>query len=70
MFLTAEEIADLTGIKRPSAQVLWLRSNGWPVEVDVAGRPKLLRAVVEARMGAVPLHQQAAPNWDALGGPA
>lgn len=70
MFLTAEELTDLTGLKRPRAQLVWLRANGWPVEEDASGRPVLLRSVVEARMGAVPLHQQAAPNWDALGGPA
>jgi hypothetical protein len=52
MFLTADEIADLTGLKRPTAQYLWLRDNGWPVELDARKRPRLLRAVVEARMGA------------------
>jgi hypothetical protein len=52
MFLTADELADLTGLKRPTAQYLWLRDNGWPVELDARKRPRLLRAVVEARMGA------------------
>ena len=68
MFLTPSELVELTGIKRPSAQFEWLRQNGWPVELDARRRPKLLRAVVEARMGAVPLHQQSAPNWEALRG--
>lgn len=70
MFLTETELRDLTGLKRPAAQFAWLRANGWPVERDAAGRPRVLRAVVEARMGAVPLHQQAGPNWEALGGQA
>lgn len=65
MFLTPDEIAELTGLKRPRAQVFWLRANGWPVETDAAGRPKLLRSVVEARMGSVAT-QTATPNWGAL----
>lgn len=28
MFLTHDEIVDLTGLKRPTAQYLWLRDNG------------------------------------------
>ena len=70
MFLTPQELSDLTGLKRPTAQYLWLRDNGWPVELDARKRPKVLRAVLEARMGAIPLAKQPAPNWDALRGPA
>ena len=68
MFLNPQELADLTGLKRPTAQYLWLRDNGWPVELDARKRPRLLRAAVEARMGAVPTHKQAGPNWDAIRG--
>lgn len=68
MFLTADEVADLTGLKRPTAQASWLRANGWPVEVDAAGRPKVLRAVVEARMGAMSTEAKERPRWEALRG--
>lgn len=68
MFLSADEIAGLTGLQRPRAQLSWLRANGWPVEEDAAGRPVLLRAVVEARMGAVVQQRTSGPNWDALRG--
>ena len=68
MFLTPAELHDLTGYKRASAQLTWLRERGWPVEEDRHGRPRLLRAVLEARMGAVPPPSEAAPNWDALHG--
>lgn len=68
MFLTADELADLTGFKRPGAQYRWLRDEGWPVKQDAKGRPLLLRSVVEARLGAVPVHRQAGPNWEALRG--
>ena len=68
MFLTPAELADLTGLKRPGAQYRWLHAEGWPVKLDARGRPLLLRSVVEARLGAVPVHKQAAPNWEALRG--
>jgi hypothetical protein len=68
MFLTHDEIVDLTGLKRPGDQHRFLRENGWPVERDARGRPRLLRSVVESRMGAVALSQQSAPNWEALRG--
>jgi hypothetical protein len=69
MFLTPDELADLTGLKRPTAQYAWLRANGWPVERDAAGRPKVLRAVVEARMGAcVGGTMKVEPNFGALRG--
>ena len=68
MFLDANELADLTGLRRPAAQYEWLRENGWPVERNARGRPLVLRAVAEARLGAVTAQRQAAPNWDALRG--
>ena len=68
MFLTPDELADLTGLKRPSAQFRWLDRAGWPVEKDRHGRPLLLRSVVMARLGGVPDNRQAGPNWAALNG--
>jgi hypothetical protein len=68
VFLTAEELVDLTGLKRPSAQYGWLERNGWPVERDARGRPLLLRSVVVARLGGVPDTRQSGPNWAALHG--
>jgi hypothetical protein len=69
MFLTADELVDLTGLKRPTAQYLWLRDNGWPVELDARKRPRLLRAVVEARMGGATVFAvKMEPNFGALRG--
>lgn len=48
MFLAHAELIELTGLKRPKAQCKWLRENGWPVEADAKGRPRVLRAVLEA----------------------
>jgi hypothetical protein len=51
MLLTEQDIKELTGRQRPTAQVRWLKAHGWPFEVDADGRPKVLRAVSVARLG-------------------
>ena len=68
MFLTADELADLTGLKRPSAQYRFLLREGWPVELDSKRRPLVLRSVMVARLGGVPDTRQSGPNWAALNG--
>jgi hypothetical protein len=66
VFLSASELVDLTGLKRKKAQAAWLREQGYLVELDARGRPKVLRAVVEARLGAVVTQQKQQPNFGAL----
>ena len=66
MFLTADELRQLTGLKRKGDQARFLRGQGYAVELDANGRPLVLRSAVEARMGAVPVAKQAEPNWEAL----
>jgi hypothetical protein len=39
MFLTAAQLAELTGYVKPSKQIEWLRRNGVPHFVNAAGRP-------------------------------
>lgn len=51
MFLTPDELADLTGYVVPAYQVKWLDRAGYPFETNAAGRPKVLRAYVERRLG-------------------
>lgn len=41
MFLTKEEVADLTGHYRPAIQVRWLRTNAIPFILGGDGRPKV-----------------------------
>jgi hypothetical protein len=53
MLLTPDELAALTGRQRPAAQVRWLRAHGWPHEIGADGRPKVLRAYAERRLGAL-----------------
>jgi hypothetical protein len=68
VFLTAAELVDLTGLKRPTRQHAWLVAAGYPVQLDARGRPKVLRAVVEARLGATGATPKAQPNFKALHG--
>lgn len=51
MFLSKDEIRDLTGYQKPSLQKRWLTDRSWPYEEDAAGYPKVLRALAEKRMG-------------------
>jgi hypothetical protein len=68
MFLTIEEIAELTGIKRgrdgkPRAyfQCEHLRKLGIPFFPNASGEPKVARAVIEGRIeSSIPKPQ---PKW-------
>jgi len=53
MFLTLDEISDLTGYQPQSMshQCKWLDRHGFPFELSAGGRPKVLRAYVERRLG-------------------
>ncbi|HJE68845.1 MULTISPECIES: DUF4224 domain-containing protein [Pseudomonas] len=53
MFLTEEEVAELTGYKRARDQVRWLERERFGFVIDGNGRPKVLREVVLARLGSV-----------------
>jgi hypothetical protein len=51
MLLTAQEVRDLTGMQRPSAQVRALKSMGIECRQRPDGSVVVLRAVVEAVLG-------------------
>jgi len=51
MFLDDDDVRNLTGFQRPSAQVRWLRDRAYPFELAAGGKPKILRSVVEDRLG-------------------
>jgi hypothetical protein len=71
VLLTPADIEDLTDAKKPSAQIRWLESRGWPFEISSKGRPKVLRAVRDARLGGnIGATPATGPNWDALNGTA
>jgi hypothetical protein len=50
VFLSPDEIHDLTDRKIAAAQIRWLRDRGFKFEVSARGRPKVLKAEVERQM--------------------
>ena len=64
LFLDRDELVQLTGRKRPSSQIKWLREHGYPVEVSAAGRPIVLRAEVERRLSTEETPKRRSPRWD------
>lgn len=69
MFLTEEEIAILTGIKigrhgkrKVERQVEELRKMGVPHYVNAAGRPIVVRAVLEGQ--SLPEAKPPTPRWE------
>lgn len=53
MFLTQEEVKELTGYTYPSKQIAWLTAEKFGFVVGGDGHPKVLRDVVLSRLGAV-----------------
>ncbi|PKL96568.1 MAG: hypothetical protein CVV18_01275 [Gammaproteobacteria bacterium HGW-Gammaproteobacteria-8] len=53
MFMTPQEVADLTGYQKPSKQIAWLTAERFGFVVGGDGHPKVLRDVVLSRLGAV-----------------
>lgn len=54
LYLTPEELIELTGRKLVSLQIQWLTTKGWKHEVNAAGRPIVARSYFEHRLGAAP----------------
>ena len=64
MFLTDEEVADLTGYRQARKQVAMLKMQGVPFYVNAAGHPKVARAIIEQRHAKSQAQAQAkAKEW-------
>lgn len=50
LFLSRDELMDLTGRKIRSKVIAWLTENGYKYDVAADGWPKVLHAAVEARL--------------------
>ncbi|WP_236450498.1 DUF4224 domain-containing protein [Stutzerimonas stutzeri] len=59
MFLTSEELKQLTGYQKPSAQARWLEQAGISFLMGGDGKLKVLRLAVEQRLG---LYRTAQPK--------
>lgn len=66
MFLEDAELADLTRLKRPSAQARWLQRNGIRFVTGADGSPRVLRSAVEKILGGAVRPQGAQPDMDSL----
>ncbi|MFZ6864698.1 DUF4224 domain-containing protein [Undibacterium sp. Ji67W] len=51
MFLTEDELRELTGYAYRSRQIIWLKKNNWKFEVTAQLRPKVARSYFELRLG-------------------
>lgn len=51
MFLTREDLQFMTGLKRPDAIRRWLDRQGFAYVVGADGWPRVLTALVHARLG-------------------
>lgn len=60
MFLDGSELQVLTGYQRPADQIKWLAAKGWKFEVSAVGRPVVLRAFAQVKMGQV---SEDPPAW-------
>ena len=50
LFLTKDQILELTGYRRPSNQIRWLRDQGFKFKVAADGKPRVLVAEVNHLM--------------------
>ena len=69
MFLTRDEIQELTGYKIPSKQIKWLRDEGFIFKVACDGRPRVLHSEVLAKMcstSVIRKEKQTEPNFEAI----
>lgn len=67
MFLTSDEIQELTGFKATHKQCEWLYDHGYPFDKTRSGRPKVLRSYIEQRLGMQQLSLSAfTPDFSAL----
>lgn len=65
--LTDADLAELTGVEQPAAQIRVLREHGLSPVIRRDGRPRLTWRAVSEAMVAKPA---AEPDWSAIRGPA
>jgi hypothetical protein len=61
-FLTPDELADLSGLERPSAIKRWLADNRMPFLEGADGWPRVLRAAMLARLGGTKIQDKPEPR--------
>ena len=67
LFLSSDELRELTDLKIAKAQIRWLEKHAYPFEISAAGKPKVLRSFVLDRLKSfTTLRQSTEPNFDAI----
>jgi hypothetical protein len=54
IFLTPDEVAELTDRKFKSLQIKWLRANSVAFRISATGNPKVVRSVIEGHTASTP----------------
>jgi len=68
MFLTHDELEELTDSPRKGRQIEWLMDNGVRFVRSLSGKPKVLQAEVERVMLGGSRKEKQQPNFDQLNG--
>lgn len=66
LFLTPEQLEDLTGLRQPAAQIRWLRANRITVYVRADGRPRVPVSELQRRAQPTDAGAPSQPNFEAL----
>lgn len=51
LFLTSDELRELTGYQIGHYQARWLDAHGYPFDLTISGKPRVLRSFIEKRLG-------------------
>ena len=66
MFLTDEELFELTGYHQAKKQIAMLKKQGVPFYVNAAGHPRVARAIIEGKHAKEPAKvKDWIPSWAA-----
>lgn len=68
LFLSRDELSQLTGYDSPKHQFRWLISRGWIIEINRKKEPVVLRSYAEKRLGGdpTPARQKQKINLEAV----
>jgi len=68
LFLTTDELKELTDLKIPKAQMRWLDKHNYPYEISATGKPKVLRSFVMEKLKTAfqTKTKNTEPNFDAI----
>lgn len=68
MFLSQDELSELTDLKVSKAQMRWLIRYAYPFEIAASGKPKVLREYVMQKLMTISMSAIITnePNFDAI----